>query len=335
MAVKRIVCTSFWTDGKVDEFSPEDKYFMLYLLTNPFTTQLGIYEISIKQVAFQLGYSMDAVKVLLDRFENKYGMIRYSPQTGEIAIKNYLKHSIVKGGAPVHDLLTKELKRVKDRTLIPWVFSNIKDTENLNATVKNIIAEYEEKNGALLYRKEKRTKKEIQNDNENDNDNENEVSYPDSYNESSTNRSPILFGIYHNVKLTEKEYITLQEEFPLDYFEKIDRLSTYMETSGKSYNNHLAKIREWAMEDAQKQKKTDSRHSVGNQQTFRGEQRPDNDDDALIGPFNNEKPKKTKKLPTDEEVEDFRAKMQTDYPDFTPEQHECFVESFKNGNWSK
>ena len=72
MGIKRIVDTSFWTDGKVDEFSPEDKYFMLYLLTNPFSTQLGIYEISIKQVAFQLGYSMDAVKVLLERFDFRF-----------------------------------------------------------------------------------------------------------------------------------------------------------------------------------------------------------------------------------------------------------------------
>ena len=71
MGVKRIVDTSFWVDGKVDEFSPEDKYFMLYLLTNPFSKQLGIYEISIKQAAFQMGYSVDAFRALLDRFEKK------------------------------------------------------------------------------------------------------------------------------------------------------------------------------------------------------------------------------------------------------------------------
>ena len=29
MGIKRIVDTSFWTDGKVDEFTPEDKYLML------------------------------------------------------------------------------------------------------------------------------------------------------------------------------------------------------------------------------------------------------------------------------------------------------------------
>ena len=166
MGIKRIVDTSFWTDGKVDNFSPEDKYFMLYLLTNPFSTQLGIYEISIKQVAFQMGYSIDAVKVLIDRFENKYSIIIFSPETDEIAIKNFLRHSIIKGGAPVRDCLIKEIKKVKNKDLIARVFAHIKDSESLNETVKKIIAEYEEKNGTLYYSNDK------QNDNENENDNE-------------------------------------------------------------------------------------------------------------------------------------------------------------------
>ena len=143
MGIKRIVDTSFWTDGKIDEFTPEDKYFMLYLLTNPFTTQLGIYEISIKQVAFQLGYSVDCVTALLDRFDNKYGVIIFSKETNEIAIKNFLRHSIVKGGKPVEDCLRKELKKVKNKSLISAVFQHISEYDTLNDTVKKIINEYE------------------------------------------------------------------------------------------------------------------------------------------------------------------------------------------------
>ena len=38
MAIYRNVQLSFWTDNKVeDDFTPEDKYFYLYLLTNPQT----------------------------------------------------------------------------------------------------------------------------------------------------------------------------------------------------------------------------------------------------------------------------------------------------------
>lgn len=173
-AVKRIVSTSFWTDSKVDEFTPEDKYFMLYLLTNPFTTQLGIYELSVKQAAFQMGYSTEAVLALLERFQNKYGIVLYSQKTGEVAILNYLRHSIVKGGKPVEDCIKKDLKNVKDKSLISKAFRHIKDEDDLNETVKKIVTLYFEEN---------------EDDNDNDNDNER------IGDESSTNRSLDVSGV--------------------------------------------------------------------------------------------------------------------------------------------
>ena len=164
MGIKRIVDTDFWTDDKVMvEFSPEDRLFMLYLLTNPHTTQLGVYKILPKQMAFELGYSSDTINVLLDRFETKYNIVRYSKATSEIAVRNYLRYSIVKGGKPVLDLLTKEANRVKDKSLLAYINESASLSEN--STVKDFC--------------------ELFNDNENENDNDNE----DSYHESSTNRT--------------------------------------------------------------------------------------------------------------------------------------------------
>lgn len=140
MAVKKIVSTAFWTDSKVvDMFSPEDKYFMLYLLTNPHSTQLGIYHLSPKIAGFEMGYSVEAIQALLDRFENNYKLIKWNSITQEIAIKNYLRHSIVKGGKPVADLLKKELAGIKDRALVQYVFDELKKANNLNVTVKDFI----------------------------------------------------------------------------------------------------------------------------------------------------------------------------------------------------
>lgn len=141
MSVKRVVDTEFWNDSKVsDLFSAEDKYFMLYLLTNPHTTQLGIYELPISKAANELGYSKDVVKVLLERFENKYGLIKYNEITNEIAIKNFLRHSIVKGGKPVMDCLLKEEKKIKDKSLLLYIFNNLNNYSNtLNITVKEFI----------------------------------------------------------------------------------------------------------------------------------------------------------------------------------------------------
>lgn len=166
MAVKRIVSTSFWSDSKVDTFSPEDKYFMLYLLTNPHTTQLGIYEFSMKHAAFEMGYSVETVQALLSRFQDRYRIIMYCQDTGEIAIKNYLKHSIVKGGKPVLDCLKKELRQVKSKDLVKFVFSANQNSEN--ATVREFI----------LYIRE--ICKYNLNDNDNDNDNDNERIVDDS-----------------------------------------------------------------------------------------------------------------------------------------------------------
>lgn len=170
--INRVVSTSFWEDETiVNDFSPEDKYFYLYLITNPHTSQLGVYKLVPKTAAFELGYSKEAVMVLLERFENKYDMIRYNKETCEVAIKNYLRHSVVKGGKPVMDCLIKEESRVEDKTLLEYVYDNNIHKDNLNITVKDYLIHL----GNLL-------NKNI-NDNDNDNDNERIV------HESSTNRT--------------------------------------------------------------------------------------------------------------------------------------------------
>ncbi len=58
-----------------------------------------------------------------------------------------------------------------------------------------------------------------------------------------------IYGEYNNVLLTDEEFQKLQTEF-LDYQSRIDRLSSYMASSGKTYDNHYATIRSWAKEDA-------------------------------------------------------------------------------------
>lgn len=62
------------------------------------------------------------------------------------------------------------------------------------------------------------------------------------------------YGFYQNVLLTDAEYEKLQAEFPHDYSERIERLSEYIASTGKSYKNHLATIRSWARKDADKRK---------------------------------------------------------------------------------
>lgn len=56
------------------------------------------------------------------------------------------------------------------------------------------------------------------------------------------------YGEYNNVLLTDEELEKLKIEFS-DYQERIDNLSSYIASTGKSYKSHLATIRNWAKRD--------------------------------------------------------------------------------------
>lgn len=56
------------------------------------------------------------------------------------------------------------------------------------------------------------------------------------------------YGTYHNVFLSLAEMAELQSEIP-DYQEYIEKLSNYMVSTGRQYQNHAATIRSWALRD--------------------------------------------------------------------------------------
>lgn len=58
-----------------------------------------------------------------------------------------------------------------------------------------------------------------------------------------------IYGEYRNVKLSAEDMERLMKEFPTDYQERIERLSEYMASTGKTYKNHLATIRSWARKE--------------------------------------------------------------------------------------
>ena len=130
MAKYRMVRVDFWKNPiALEEMTPEDKYFYLYLLTNPNTTQIGIYRITKKQMAFDLGYSIESVQSLMERFIRHHKLIRYNPETRELAIKNWGKYNLHKAGKPVMDCIKTELKDVEDISLISYVSEAIKKEE--------------------------------------------------------------------------------------------------------------------------------------------------------------------------------------------------------------
>lgn len=121
MAKFRQIMSEYWTDPQmIEEMTSEDKYFYLYLLTNPQTRQCGIYQISARQMALETGYSEDACKALIRRFEEHHKKIRYNWETRELAIKNWLKYNNI-NSPKTQTCIEREFTEVKDKSLIDYV----------------------------------------------------------------------------------------------------------------------------------------------------------------------------------------------------------------------
>ena len=257
----RVIQQSLWTDEKIiDNYSCEDKYFWLYLLTNPQTNQLGIYKLPTKLAAFQLGYSREQVIVLLDRFEKTMDQIRYNKLTQEIAIGNFLYHSVIRGGKPVIDTIEKDISKVTDVSLFDFVIRKLSNKDITNNTILLAIEKLKEKSN------KKENNKENNNNNDNDNGDTHSDTLPDTPTDTVSDTLPkpkskpkkitpakFNYGEYSNVLLTDEEYNKLLIEIP-NAAEYIEKLSTYMESTGKKYKSHIATIRNWFRNDKEKGK---------------------------------------------------------------------------------
>lgn len=71
-------------------------------------------------------------------------------------------------------------------------------------------------------------------------------------------------GEYSNVLLTDEELEKLQAEY-FDWEERIERLSSYIASTGKVYKSHYATIRNWARKDAAQAQRPFSGRSGGRQ----------------------------------------------------------------------
>ena len=64
-------------------------------------------------------------------------------------------------------------------------------------------------------------------------------------------RAKHKYGEYKNVLLTDDELEKLKAEYA-DNLDRIERLSSYIASTGKAYKSHYATIRNWARADAEK-----------------------------------------------------------------------------------
>ena len=83
------------------------------------------------------------------------------------------------------------------------------------------------------------------NDNNDNNDN----------NTRERERTPIfLTGYYENVRLTEEQVEQLKKDFPKQWDTTLERLSSYIQETGKTYKDHFSVLCRWCKEDGLKAK---------------------------------------------------------------------------------
>lgn len=127
MAIYRQIYLTFWTDTKVvNDFTPEDKYFYLYLMTNPHTNLCGCYEVSVKQMSWETGYNEDTISHLLERFASVHKIIRYSKETREILILNWHKYNWTKSPKLVKSIEANSTE-IKDESFKKYVLDLLKN----------------------------------------------------------------------------------------------------------------------------------------------------------------------------------------------------------------
>lgn len=117
----RPIRTSFWSDPYILDLERDEKLLYMYLLTNDATTQCGIYEIPLRRVEFETGFSGERIYEMFHKFQadNK---IRYSMETREIAIINWRKYN----DNPSPKTMAKvaeELENVKNPMLVLLLYT--------------------------------------------------------------------------------------------------------------------------------------------------------------------------------------------------------------------
>ena len=238
MAIYRNVMMSFWTDRKVaDDFTPEDRYFYLYLFTNPHTNLCGCYEISIKQTIAETGYSRDSIENLLKRFEEVHDVIRYSSKTGEVLILNWHKYnwtSSEKFRKPLLDQI-KAIKSPDFKSYLLMVFESENDTIS------------------IPYKYGIDTTDTVTDT----------VTVSDTVKDKKKKNEKIAYGEFNNVMLTDEEYAKIIDRWPKDYNEKIENLSTYIAKTGKKYKSHYATLLSWDRMDTKRDKASKANDRLG------------------------------------------------------------------------
>lgn len=250
MAIYRQIQMTFWSDSKViDDFSIEDKFFYLYLLTNPHTNLAGCYELSLRKASEETGYKKDVAEKILARLEQEHKVVRYSKETKEVLIINWWKYN--------------------------WTASE-KFRKPLYQCINAIKNKYFKQYLLCLYNNEE-SEIRYRIDTMCIDTNCTDTTVTDTDTVSVSKEVKHKYGEYNNVLLTDGEMEKLKAEFPKDWGDRVESLSLYIKSKGDKYKDHLATIRNWS-----RRENKEKRAANAPPNKFRNYEQREMDYDSLI-----------------------------------------------------
>ena len=124
----------------------QDKFILLYLLTNKHTNLLGIYEMpSARHIAFDTGLSVNQVRESLELLQ-KSRIIELSATTNEVLLYGWLKYGVNGGGASVCQRLLGDAAAVKDTLLLQMMLRHCNDRfDRYSPTIRVFLSLLEER----------------------------------------------------------------------------------------------------------------------------------------------------------------------------------------------
>lgn len=237
MAKYRQLHTSFWQDGFVLDLTPEEKYFYLYIMTNPKTSQCGIYELPKRIIETETGYNRETVQKLLQRFVD-YKKIDYHEGTKELMVINWIKYNPPNNNNAMK-CVVKELNEVKNLDFSTlYVKLAIENGYSLEGLIRGLQGAYE----GLPSNKIINNKEKIKSNKE-------EVITAEETSATKTSKNDKKHYAEF-VTMTEEEYSKLIEQYgktPVD--EKIIDLNLWKGSKGKKTKSDYMTIISWIRKD--------------------------------------------------------------------------------------
>lgn len=115
MDVKRCINVRMWSDSWFEALPPDFKLVWVYLLTNEYTNMLGVYELSLKRIAYDTGLEKETLSKAFEGFAKDSKAFYLFDKW--VVLPNFLKNqslnpNMLKSAMQIYRNLPKELKEI-------------------------------------------------------------------------------------------------------------------------------------------------------------------------------------------------------------------------------